>query len=79
LYTSPNIIRAITSRRMRWVDHVARTGEIRNVYRILIGKAEWKRRIGGPRRRWEDNIRMDLTEIEWEDMDWMHLTQARNL
>jgi hypothetical protein len=60
LYTSPSIIRIIKSRRMRWAEHVARMGERRNVYRLLVGKPEGKRPLGRPRRRWIDNIKMDL-------------------
>jgi hypothetical protein len=64
LYSSPNIIRQIKSRRMRWAGHVARMGEERNVYRVLMGKPEEKTPLGGPRHRWEDGIRMDLRERE---------------
>jgi hypothetical protein len=63
LYYSPCIIRIIKSRRMRWVGHVARMGEKRNAYRLLVGKTERKRPLGRPRRRWLDNIRMDLGEV----------------
>jgi hypothetical protein len=63
LYSSPSIIRIIKSKRMRWVGHVARMGEKRNVYRLLVGKPEGKRPLGRPRRRWVDNIKMDLLEI----------------
>jgi hypothetical protein len=63
---SPNIIRMIKSRRMRWAGHVARMGETRNAYRILVGKREGKRPLGRPRRRWVDNIKMDLREIGWD-------------
>jgi hypothetical protein len=63
LYSSPNIIRLIKSRRMRWAGHVARMVEERNVYRVLMGKPEGKRPLGRPRRRWEDGIRMDLREF----------------
>jgi hypothetical protein len=63
LYSSPNIVRVIKSRRMRWAGHVARMGEGRSVYRILVGKPEGKRPLGRPRRRWEDNIKMDLRVI----------------
>jgi hypothetical protein len=63
LYSSPNIIMHIKSRRMRWVGHVARMGEGRNFYRVLVGKPEGKRPLGRPRHRWEDGIRMDLRKI----------------
>jgi hypothetical protein len=63
LYSSPNIIRMIKSRRMRWAGHVARMGEKRNAYRILVGKLEGKRPLGRPRRRWVYNIEIDLREI----------------
>jgi hypothetical protein len=63
LYSSPSIIRIIKSRRMRWAGHVARMGEKRNVCRLLVGKPEGKRPLGRPRRRWIDNIKMDLLEI----------------
>jgi hypothetical protein len=60
LYSSPNIVRLIKSRRMRWAGHVARMGEEREAYRVLVGKPKGKRPMGRPRRRWVDNIRMDL-------------------
>jgi hypothetical protein len=63
LYSFPNIIRQIKSRRMRWAGHVARVGEKRNLYRVLMGKPEGKRPLGRPRHRWEDGNRMDLTKI----------------
>jgi hypothetical protein len=69
LYTSPNIFRMIKSRRMGWPGHVARTGENRNSYRILVGNPEGKRPLGRPRRRLVDNINMDLREIGWDVMD----------
>jgi hypothetical protein len=75
LYSSPSIIRTIKSRRMRWAGHVARMGEKRNVYRLLVGKPEGKRRLGRPKRRWIDNIKMDLLEIALNvvDRDWFGL------
>jgi hypothetical protein len=65
LYSSPDIIRQIKSRRMRWAGHVAHMGEGRNVYRVLVGKPEGKRQLERPRRRWEDGTKMDLGEIGW--------------
>jgi hypothetical protein len=75
LYASPDIIRVIKTRTMRWAGHVARIWEIRNAYKILVGKPEWKRPFRRPRHRWEDNIRMDLRETGWEGVDWIHLYQ----
>jgi hypothetical protein len=66
------------SRRMRWAGHVARMGETRNADRILVGKPEGKRPLGRPRRRWVDNIKMDLTEIGWDGVDWIELAQDRD-
>jgi hypothetical protein len=63
LYSSPSIIRIMKSKKMRWAEHVARKGEKRNGYRLLVGKPEGKRPRGRPRRRWMDNIKMDLLEI----------------
>jgi hypothetical protein len=77
LYSSPNIVRMIKSRRMRWVGHVARMGEGRGVYRVLVGKPEGKRPLGRSRRRWEDNIKLDLREIEIDGADWIQLAQDR--
>jgi hypothetical protein len=65
LYSSPDISRVIKSRRMRWVGHVGRTGDRRVAYRISVGKPEGRRPLGRPRRRWEDNIKMDLREVGW--------------
>jgi hypothetical protein len=65
LYSSPDFIRQIKSRRMRWAGHVARMGEGRNVYRVSVGKQEGKRPLERPKRRWEDGIKMDLREIGW--------------
>jgi hypothetical protein len=69
LYSSPSIIRLMKSRRMIWAGHVARIGEKRNAYRLLVGKAEGKRPLGRPRRRWVHNIRMDLVEVGWGVVD----------
>jgi hypothetical protein len=78
LYSLPNIIRIIKSRRMRWAGHVARMGEPRNAYRILVGKPEGKRPLGRPERKWVDNIKMDLREIGWDGMDLIELAQNRD-
>jgi hypothetical protein len=78
LYSSPSIIRTMKSRRMRWAGHVARMGEKRNAYRLLVGKPEGKRLLGRPRCRWVDNIRMDLGEVGWGDVDWIGLAKERN-
>jgi hypothetical protein len=67
LYVCTDIISHIMSRRMRWAGHVARMGEERNVYKVLVGKREGKRPLGKLRRRWEDGIRMDLREIGWAE------------
>jgi hypothetical protein len=78
LYSSSNLIRMVKSRRMRWAGHVARMGETRNAYRILMGKPERKRPLRRPRRRWVHNIQIDLTEIGWGSMDWIDLAQDRD-
>jgi len=78
LYSSPNIVQVIKSRRIRWVGHVARMGEGRGVYRVLVGKPEGRRPLGRPSRRWEDNIRMDLREVGCGCVDWMELAQDRD-
>jgi hypothetical protein len=74
----PNIVRVVKSRRMRWAGHVARIGEDRGVYRVLVGKPEGKRPLGKPRRRWDDNIKMDLQEVGGGRGDWTELAQDRN-
>jgi len=68
----------IKSRRIRWAGHVARMGERSGVYRVIVGKSEGKRPLGRPRRRWEDNIRMDLQEVGCGGMDWIELAQDRD-
>jgi hypothetical protein len=78
LYSSPSIIRIIKSRRMRWAGHIARIGEKRNAYRVLVGKPEGKKPLGRPRLRWVDTIMMDLGEVGWCDVDWIGLSQDRN-
>jgi hypothetical protein len=77
LYSSPCIIRKIKSRKMRWVGHVTRMVEKRNVYRLLVGKPEGKRPLGKPRSRWIDNIKMDLLEIGVNVVEWIGLAQDR--
>jgi hypothetical protein len=77
LYSSPSINRIIKSRRMRWAGHVARMGEKRNVYRLLVGKPEGRRPLGRPRRRWRDNNKIDHLEIGLGVMDWIGLAQDR--
>jgi hypothetical protein len=79
LHIYQNIGRVINSRKIRWAGNVARMEAMINAYSILVGKSERKRPLGRPRRRWEDNIRMALTEIVWEGVDWIHLAQDRKL
>ena len=71
-------VRVVKSRRMRWAWHVARMGEDRGVHRVLVGKPEGKRPLGRPRRRWEDNIKMDLQDVGGGRGDWMELAQDRD-
>jgi hypothetical protein len=78
LYSSPSIIRIIKSRRMRWAGHLPRMGEKSNAYRLSVGKPEGKSPLGRPRRRWVDNIKMDLFEIGWGGVDWIGLAQDRD-
>jgi hypothetical protein len=77
LCSSPSIIRIMKLQRMIWAGHVARMGEKRNAYRFLVLKPEGKRPLGRPRHRWVDNIRMDLLEVGWGDVDWIGLAQDR--
>ncbi|KAJ4431585.1 hypothetical protein ANN_20184 [Periplaneta americana] len=74
LYSAPDI-RNIESRRLRWTGHVARKGESRNAYRVLVGRPEGKIPLGRPRHRWEDNIKIDLREVGYDDRDWINLAQ----
>ena len=78
LHSLPNIVLVVKSRRMRWAGHVSRMGEGRGVYRVLVGKPEGKRPMGRPRRRWENNIKMDLQEVGGDCGDWMELAQDRD-
>jgi hypothetical protein len=77
LYSSPNIVRVIKTRRMRWAGHVARMGEGRGAYRVSVGRPEGKRSLGRPRRRWENNIKMDLREIGIDGANRIRLAQDR--
>jgi hypothetical protein len=78
MYSYPDIIRQVKSRRMRWAGHVARMGEERRVHKILVGKPEGKWPLGRPRRRWEHGIRMDLRETGFWGVDWIRLAQDRD-
>ena len=78
LYSSPNIVRVIKSRRMRWAGHVECMGEEKGVYSVLVGKPERRRTLGRPRRRWVDNIWMDLQEVGCGYVDWIGLVQDRD-
>ena len=78
LYASPNIVRVIKLRRMKWAGHVTCMGERRSVYRVLVGKYEGKRTLGRPRRRWEDNIKIDFHDVGCEGMDWIEMAQVRD-
>ncbi|KAJ4429771.1 hypothetical protein ANN_21975 [Periplaneta americana] len=78
LYSSPDIIRNIKSRRLKWAGHVEHMGESRNACRVLVGRPEGKRRLWRPRRRWEDNIKMDLREVGCDDREWINLAQDRD-
>jgi hypothetical protein len=78
MYSSSSIIQVIKSRRMRWEGHAERMGERRGIYRVLVGKNEGKRPLGRPRRRWEDNIKMDIQEVGCGGMNWIELVQDRD-
>jgi hypothetical protein len=78
LYSLPNIVRVVKSKRMRWAGHVARLGEGRVVHRVLVGKPEGRRSIGRPKRRWEDNIKRDLEEVGGGCGDWIELAHDGN-
>jgi hypothetical protein len=78
LYSLPNIVRVVKSRRMRWAGHVSRMGEERGVHRVLVGKPEGKRTLGRPRRKSEDNIKMDLQEVGLGCGDWIESAQDRD-
>jgi hypothetical protein len=78
LYSLPNIVRVVKSRRMRWAGHVARMGEDRDVHGVLVGKPEGKRPLGRPKRRWHYNIKMDLQDVGVGREDWMELAQDRD-
>jgi hypothetical protein len=79
LYSSINIIQVIKSRRLRWAGHAAGMGERRGAYRVSVGKSEGRRPLGRPRRRWEDNIKMDLIEKRNGGTDWIDLAQDRDM
>jgi hypothetical protein len=78
LYSLPSVIKIIKARRMRWAGHVTRMREKRNAYRLLVGKQEGRSPLGRPRHRWLDNIRMNLVEVGWCDVDWIGLAQDRD-
>ena len=78
LYSSPNIIRSLKSRRLRWAGHIARMEQSRNSYRVLVGKPEGKRHLRRPRHRWEDNIKMDLREVSCIPGDSIAVVGDRN-
>ena len=78
LYSLPNLIRNLKSRQVRWAGHVAHMEQSRNAYRVLVGKPEEKRPLGRPRRRWEDNIKMDLREVGCDPGDWIYLAEHRD-
>jgi hypothetical protein len=79
LYSSPSIIRLVKWRKMRWVGYIARILEKRNAYRLLVGKPEGKRPLERPRRRLVDNIKMDLGEMGWSNVDWLRIRKSGEL
>ena len=78
MYNTPNIIRSLKSRLLRWAGHVARMEQSINAYRVLAGKPEGKRPLGRPRRRWEDNIKMDLREVGCDPGEWIDIAEDRD-
>ena len=78
MYSLPNKIRNLKSRRLRWAGHVARMEQSRNAYRVLVGISEGKRPLGRPRHRWEDNIKMDLREVGCDPGEWIDLAEDRD-
>jgi hypothetical protein len=78
LYSSPSIVKVMKAKKMRWAGHVARMGEVRGAYNILVRRPEGRRPLGRPRHRWDDNIKMDLWEIGFGDVDWIDLAQDRD-
>jgi hypothetical protein len=77
LYSSPSIVRVVKARRMRWAGHVGRMKEVTGAYNILVGRPEGRRPLGRPRRRWEDNIKIDPRKMGFGDVDWIHWAQDR--
>jgi len=78
LHFSLNFVGVIKSRGIRWAGNVARMGDRRGTYRVLVGRPEGRRPLGRPRRRWEDNIKVDLHEVGWGGMDWIDLAQDKD-
>ena len=78
MHYSPNIIRNLKSRRLRWAGHTTRIEQSRNAYRVLVGKPEGKRHLGRPKRRWEDNIKINLREVGCDPGDWIDLAEDRD-
>ena len=78
MFSLPNIIRNLKSRRLKWAGHIAHTEQFRNAYRVLVGKPESKRPLGRPRRRWEDNIKMNLREVVCYPRQWIALAEDRD-